>query len=323
MDPNHVMLLAREVLFSFGEECVPSALVTLLQSATERHNVEALWLVNVVAKMPTTWEEKKAEDGQRLNLAVAQSRHRWRWLAEELKGDNNDNSFLARYYRGQAMCKFHLHQGVNLLRSAAEEGHVPSMSAVALAIGGNGILFKLWAQKAANCGDPDGFALWARCVEDAPVKLALYEQSAALGSFRGMIALARPPRTSVRRTVLWARQGVLSGSRFEDAVEVLACVTRMQQGQTLYPGEVELLYVAGRELEGFETFWHEKSKLVLERMACIDFYLTVTHRARRAALQTIVGLRELRVLRDVCVLIAMRVYQTRESDAISWFYAKR
>ena len=79
-----------------------------------------------------------------------------------------------------------------------------------------------------------------------------------------------------------------------------------------------VLCAAGRELEGYDQFWDADKQPHDSFSRCIDVYLTVTHRARRAALQTVAGLRELGLPRDVAVLIGRAVYATR-TDAWSWW----
>jgi hypothetical protein len=66
-------------------------------------------------------------------------------------------------------------------------------------------------------------------------------------------------------------------------------------------------YVAGREVEGFPVVLFKSS---------IEFYLDVTHRARRAALQTTILLVRY-VGRDVARLIGKMVYETRD-DVEVW-----
>ena len=80
---------------------------------------------------------------------------------------------------------------------------------------------------------------------------------------------------------------------------------------------LQVLCAAGRELEGFGEFWDEGRRPDESYLRCIDVYLSVTHRARRAALQTVAGLRELGLPRDVAVLIGRAVYDTR-LDAWAW-----
>ena len=73
----------------------------------------------------------------------------------------------------------------------------------------------------------------------------------------------------------------------------------------------------GSELEGYEQFWDLHVPLPYGK--CTELYLLILHRARRAALQMVVGLRrECGFPRDVAVLIGKYVYRTREEDPEAW-----
>jgi len=73
-------------------------------------------------------------------------------------------------------------------------------------------------------------------------------------------------------------------------------------------------YVIGRDLDGFDDFWdgtrsiHKRDEWLNE---CIELYLTHSHSARRAALQTVVALRPL-LGRDVARMIGKLVYLVRD-----------
>ena len=82
--------------------------------------------------------------------------------------------------------------------------------------------------------------------------------------------------------------------------------------------DVAVLCAAGRELEGYDQLWDEGRHPHDSFMRSIAVFLVVTHRARRAALQTVAGLREIGLPRDVAVLIGKMVYATR-TDAWSWW----
>ena len=75
---------------------------------------------------------------------------------------------------------------------------------------------------------------------------------------------------------------------------------------------------AGRELEGYDQFWDDGMHPHDSFITCLEVYLAVMHRARRAALQTVAGLKELGLPRDVAVLIGRAVYATR-TDACAWW----
>jgi hypothetical protein len=73
-------------------------------------------------------------------------------------------------------------------------------------------------------------------------------------------------------------------------------------------------YTLGRTLEGFYDIWGKP----LDDRCTINLYLTVSHRARQAALQTVSALRQM-LGRDVAQLIGKLVYSTRETDVDSWW----
>jgi hypothetical protein len=79
-------------------------------------------------------------------------------------------------------------------------------------------------------------------------------------------------------------------------------------------------FYAGRELEGYRRLWKdggERPSKVWRR--CIYVYQSVTERARRAALQTVVAIRPLcGGSRDVARLIGKAVYKTRYTDTEAW-----
>ena len=82
--------------------------------------------------------------------------------------------------------------------------------------------------------------------------------------------------------------------------------------------DVAVLCAAGRELEGYDQLWDAGKQPNDLYLSCMELHFSVTHRARRAALQTVAGLREVGLPRDVAVLIGQMVYETR-TDAWSWW----
>lgn len=84
--------------------------------------------------------------------------------------------------------------------------------------------------------------------------------------------------------------------------------------------DLTLIYLFGREIEGFEQIW-EANALgdVGSLQNIVDIYLTIAHRARAAALHTFLVLHRHSFPRDLCVLFAQRVYDTREESAAEWY----
>lgn len=170
--------------------------------------------------------------------------------------------------------------------------------------------------------DAEGVALWA---VHAPgigesERRALRERAAAMGSLLGLSECVRWASSRVERAILSARNVVMSGNTLWEAHEVEAAVELLSEEFPMDAQDARVLFLAGRELEGYEQLWREDAieKPTRSQRACIGVYLTVTHRARQAALQAVVGLRAAGLHRDVALDIAKRVYATRE-DAYSWF----
>ena len=115
--------------------------------------------------------------------------------------------------------------------------------------------------------------------------------------------------------LLLARFALLRGDHSPIAVDLRSVIQRFDQANSA--ADTQLLFVVGRELEGYDQFW-DAGRHVSDQVArCIDVYLTITHCARVAALQTISSLKQRGIPRDVAVLIGRLVYATRD-DAILW-----
>jgi hypothetical protein len=131
-------------------------------------------------------------------------------------------------------------------------------------------------------------------------------------------------RVDTLSRALWgARKIALSGAFSFNPLGVagvldflLPVIKQLDEGRA-GEDDVQLLFVIGREIDGVEQFWDGNMPLNAELEKCVDVYLIAVHRARQAALQAIVLLRHM-VYKDVAVLIAKRVYQTR-SEAFMWY----
>ena len=89
---------------------------------------------------------------------------------------------------------------------------------------------------------------------------------------------------------------------------------------------LQILFVIGRELDGVDQFWDTNKKILPNWQRCVDVYLTVTRRARVAALQTVFAMKNFvvgcrRLGRDLATLLAKLVYVSRE-EAIAWYPEK-
>ena len=173
-------------------------------------------------------------------------------------------------------------------------------------------------RKAAELNDPDGLFLLANRVKEGRFELLCEAASRGhadstcrlAGDFSDRLSSVEVA-TFGARFVLYSGNHVFVGPGIEDMVQ------RSRAG-SLGANDVAVLYAAGRELEGYDQFWDPDKQPNETLMRCIGIHLTVTHLARRAALQTVAGLRELGLPRDVAVLIGRMVYATR-TDSWSWW----
>lgn len=318
--PEHLVLCARYATMvshhTDDNRLSVNARETLLRSAAERGNEEATWLLSVIERAENSMEISSSHSEDRRDVMV----RRCTALGEALIGDDSP--------RGRFCCAHALRDTcdeesvTNLLRQSAEAGFAPAMSALAEILRRrDDAEGSFWARKAAEQCDPDGLAIWTDYVEDAAEKRSLLTRSAALGSLRGLICLAYSTTDRLQRNVLWAKILLLTGDEPPEGGPAHPCARRLRDGHTMSPEDIELLYFVGKELEGFEVLWAEGSSLSVEQYECVEVYLTVMDRARRAALQAVLGLRQVGLLRDLAVMIAQHVYRTREDDPYAWFPA--
>jgi len=299
-----LLRMARESLF--GLDSVGHAM-KLLGTVAARGNEEAAWLLDVIRRYHYFCKNKSD------------------WLAEIMAREEGPR---AQYYRGRALVQL---KGTNdvhalsLLRESAESGFAAAMALLGLCLriqlsDDEGTA---WLRQAANRNDPD--ALHWVGDSNASRRFELWEAAAKRGHPESMWYLTEfgPQRFSpVDIVTLQARSVVISRGTIYGRESIV--------NQTDAP----LMYIIGRELEGYDQLWDMEHKgdfsewmdgapfrrqyLAQKFVPCIDLFLTVSHRARVAALQTIVVLiRHYGFPRDLAVLIARRVYQTRE-EAVLW-----
>ena len=99
-------------------------------------------------------------------------------------------------------------------------------------------------------------------------------------------------------------------------------IAMIEQGG-LCADALQILFVIGRELDGVDQFWDTNKKISPNWQQCIDVYVTVTRRARVAALQTVFAIKNFvigcrRIGRDIATLLAKLVYVSRE-EAVAWY----
>jgi hypothetical protein len=201
------------------------------------------------------------------------------------------------------MCKYYR---TNRFKEAAEAGFVPAMAF------SNDILM---VKQAAILGDADALCKLGRMTDDFSDKISFFIHAADHGSSYAMRFLCIMKKTGIivldppsfakylARIILYHRWGHYD---FRDDIR---------------PDESDpmCMYVFGRELQGYETIQRSLGfhKLRSARLAsspelrCIDFYLNVSHRARRSALYVVHAFRGI-FGRDVARLVGKAVYKTRE-----------
>ena len=303
--PDHLLLMAREWVLGDGYNTFNKSVAhvtKVLESAAARGSEESGWLLDklrskgAIPEFGDDWSSK------------------WRWVAEIIA---TEGSPWAQYYRGVALLELGEEDaGLKLLRQSAEAGFAPAMSWLGANVKGDEKF--AWIRKAAELNDPDGLNSLADLVEESRFELLC--KAAARGHARSMWRLANifSDRLSpVEVATFDARHVLYTGDRIFIGPVVGATVQRLR-AESLEANDVPVLRAAGRELEGYDKLWDAGRPLDASRMRCIDLYLTVTHGARRAALQTVAGLREIGLPRDVALLIGRAVYATR-TDAWSWW----
>ena len=127
---------------------------------------------------------------------------------------------------------------------------------------------------------------------------------------------------------VWRARSIAYSSRMVDAFEkefLKQRITLIDQGSANVEA-LQILFVIGRELDGVDHFWDANKKIAPDWQRCVEVYLTVTRRARAAALQTVFAMKKFvvgcrRMGRDVATLLAKLVYMSRE-EAIAWYPQK-
>ena len=218
----------------------------------------------------------------------------WSWMVKIMA---NDDTPWAKYYVGSARYELNLDDAQLSLKESAEAGFAPAMTLYAIII-----YFELpgesdfWMQKAANLNEPR----------------ALCQLSSISQDFRLLRRGAEQCHPNCIRMLLLCHERKLLITERVRYKAILA----LFQTEAYFDDEIDmredLMFVAGRELFEYAFFWGTNDRHPHKSyMKCIDLYNKVTHRARRAALQTLVGLR--RILgRDVSLIIAKIIYSQRE-----------
>jgi hypothetical protein len=251
-----------------------------------------------------------------------------KWLFQKLQGipdcrslpwvervmRNEDNPW-SNYYRARALfytigCP--ISAVFTLLKKSATAGFAPAMALLWIIIP-NEEEKDQWARKALQLNDATALYELSMRSESADGDGDAFTHcyaAAMQGHLRGMMVIATKFLTRLSATAaakFSARYALYTGNT--------ACRIMGK-----HPLPLDALYVAGRELEGYEQMWDEKncSRINQESKDAIYVYACVTQRARRAALQIVTIIRTWRG-RDVARLIGQLVYATREQNVDAWW----
>ena len=296
---DHLLLMAREWLFDDYHSIPVVSITKVLESAAARVNNESGWLLDKMRSKGPIPE---------FGSSVVSKRA---WLADITHPVASDDSPRAKYYLGRATLGADNTTALEMLRRSAEAGFAPAMGVLGWS------LFHLvwnkeegmaWLRKAAELNDPDGL-FYLSCLKNDRQLLQL---SVARGNLLGMYYTANDNRSSLAEAATFGarylvRAGVSSLYHFRN--DALNFIRSHGNGVE----SLQARFAVGRELEGYEQFWDDGRHLGAIFHGCIDLYLSALHSARRAALQTVVGLREIGLPRDVAVLIGRVVFDEARS----------
>ena len=229
---------------------------------------------------------------KKLNAVRGSFGGKYYWIDAAMMGEDSPR---ANYYRGRAFRhRDEMDSALRFLRRSAEAGFAPAM--IEMANFGTTDQVE-WIRKAVDLDDPTG---WFKL---GPMRFDDLCRAAERGhilshkilSSRFFERFSKIEVATFRaRYVLLSRDGDYAGERRYESVQEK--------------------FVMGRELEGYEAFWGPHHGLHKRYQKCIRIYLDITERARRAALQTTFGLREI-LGRDVARMIGRMVYETRVPSA--------
>lgn len=320
---DHLTLIARHRMVNWcGHHSYGNRIFFLVESAARRGgNEEARWLCDALTKHgppPNVWVSPSYSEG-------TDEHKRWKWVAETMTTD--DDSLWAQLYRGAALLRLRDPRGKALLLTLIERGFVPAIGEL------GGYCWQMredfgegraLVRRAAELGDPIGM-YWLGEDREEPW-FELWTRAASMGHCRALWWLGNDGRgklDAVKCAQLCAR-GVLYSGNFDrwccpDAL--LAYLRRLcysYDGDPVTQLEMEVMYAVGRELQGHELFWDYDTVMNPEYRMTIVHYMSVSHAARRAALQTVVVMRMMRLPRDIATVIAKLVYASRE-DVSAWW----
>lgn len=305
IDPAHLVLAARAALFREHDarNCSPMHIVKLLTSAAQRGSDEATWLLKLLTSEGQVPVARRYDGVEVTPLD---------WLAEVA---SREDSPRARFYHGRAMLVFDENVGLELLRQSADGGFAPAMTELGVCFGNGSEYFRMGAAK------DDPIALFLLAIVEGSRQWERCNRSAQGGHVDAMVWLVRNCRVMLgpaKCATLVGRCTLLKGWKWQNDPDVSEALKNLDAG-TASGRDVQVAYNVGRELEGFEQFWDAGRTLDDQFQPCVNLYKSILQRARSAALQTAVVLREVGLARDVALLIARFVFESRDTEAAVWF----
>lgn len=338
IDPGHLLQMARQALFhgEWNKSRSRAHVLRALMSASSRGNEEATWLLNVLQKTADSSERieetaassvQTADLSKRMGEATVSSER----MVETAEQTTFSAQELSQVFSGQNGARAQFYQGwclacrgdgvcVTQWRESAENGYPPAMSQYGKCLREKeGVV---WFQRAAEMGDAEGTCLLGISSVEKDREFELLQLAAQRGHVYSIDRLCRVFRTrlgELETATLGARCVLLSGRRKSTNRAIRAIERRISEWWAS-ESDIRTMHNVGRELEGFDQIWDATQAKAMPEVLfqCIDVYLLVLHRARRAALQTVVALRNCGMPRDVAVLIARQVYRSRD-HVIAWF----
>lgn len=304
LDRGSLMWVVRRELFGRGR-WTAARLVQVVRHCAERRCDEAKWLLSKIEGLPLGG-----------HFVDFQKR-----VAQSLAGDDSP---MALFYRSRlSEDPPESEARKTKVERAARGGFAPAMTFLAQWLSEDERL--VWLRKAAALHDPNALYLLTDETIDEPTRLSLNVEAASRGNLASMYWLS----TEVNETLvqpmqraLWrVRSAFQCGDFYGFTPEVHDAVERMKVEGRWSSSDVRFVHAVGREQEGIEQLW-EGMKPDNDHSKCVDFYLLIMHSARRAALQTVVSMRQRGLPRDVAIVIARFVYSSRD-DAVAWCLVAR
>jgi hypothetical protein len=305
----------------------------LLESASARNNEEAIWVLGILnershlSMWPQVGDFVGVEDEDDAYEACREGG--LLWLANLMA---NRPEPRAQYYRARALLVLDETnvEGLDLLRQLYESGYTPAISSYAWSCRqGQDDMCPL-LRKAVEFGDSEACLFLGKKVKSEAI--AIFTRGAEMGNVECMDLLVVEQKhiaTVSLANIFWDASrccfGYL-GSYGHVSRYLESCLELLDKGREDLE-TFQAVFVAGRVFADTDEYWPDHENIELQdhyptNFACVNVYLTVTHCARRAALQ-ILALADHGINKDVALVIAKRVYESRLSDGISWYPRKK